>query len=354
MSGEERVRIDLIPFIIVLLGLFVGYLFFKLNFFSKKSSPIAFSTLSPWKEEKKTVLEKFVKLPLILMMIALSLLVIAFINPHKLVEMVNTPPPTKGLALYLLLDRSGSMSQKNGPLSKFDNLKLAAKKFIETLPNDLIGVVAFARSADIISPLTLDHKELISKISRLEVVQNKVDDGTSISYAIFKTAHLIEAAKIFQKRLPPNTASPYKMESVSIFVITDGLQDPNPLDKDNPFRSMELEEAANYAKEKEIKVSILNIEPKVLDPKYAPNIRQMEKIARMTGGDFFPLRSVQEVYPLLEKIVKEEKKNLLLDNEQNFYKVHSFSFIFIFGALFFAALSLILNALYFRVVDDLT
>ena len=44
----------------------------------------------------------------------------------------------------------------------------------------LIGIVAFARYADALCPLTLDHGNLLAILDQLEVVRDRSEDGTAV------------------------------------------------------------------------------------------------------------------------------------------------------------------------------
>jgi Ca-activated chloride channel family protein len=260
-------------------------------------------------------------------------------------------PPYEGLAFYLVLDRSGSMGKivdhaaKEGAweaVTRFDRLQSAAIGLIHTFPNDLIGVIAFARAAEIIAPLTLDHKLLDKRIRGLGVIKDVKQDGTSIGYAIYKTSHLIAASKAFSAK---DDSAPYKILSAFMIIITDGLQDPSLLDKGNRLRTMELEEAAAFAKEKNIKVFIVNIDPRINEEQFAPNRREMERITAATGGRLIIASQLDELQKILLQIPKEEMSKIYPD--EDFIKTTRVSFY-----PYFVVLSLVLFA--FSLVLDQT
>ena len=61
-------------------------------------------------------------------------------------------------------------------------VKSVVSKFIDERPNDRIGLIAFAASPYIVSPLTLDHDWLLQNLERVNVGIG--DDGTAIGSAI--------------------------------------------------------------------------------------------------------------------------------------------------------------------------
>ena len=68
-------------------------------------------------------------------------------------------------------------------------------------PNDLIGLVTFARGAQVLSPLTLDDEAVIDQLKKLQVVTDEKQDATAIGYAVYKTVDLIAAAKHYAQEL---------------------------------------------------------------------------------------------------------------------------------------------------------
>ena len=62
-------------------------------------------------------------------------------------------------------------------------------------------MVTFARAAHVRVPLTLDHSLILKELSNLHVVTKSDEDGTSMGYAIFKTANLIVETRHFAENL---------------------------------------------------------------------------------------------------------------------------------------------------------
>ncbi|QLH36950.1 MAG: VWA domain-containing protein [Parachlamydiaceae bacterium] len=235
---------------------------------------------------------RFAKLPYYLNLGALGLFLIAFIDPHgfspkKPITQTNQNQlPTEGIGIYLLLDQSGSMAQEvsatiNGNrvnIRKEDLLKQVTSEFVEGnpteeldgRPNDLIGLVAFARVPHVLSPLTLDHKAILDDIQKLRVVQKQDEDGTAMGYAIYKTVSLIAATKHYATELAQKGNPSYNIKSTIIILVTDGLQDPSILDKNSRLRNIGLEEAANYAKENGVRLYLINIDPNTYSDELAP------------------------------------------------------------------------------------
>lgn len=194
--------------------------------------------------------------------------------PKDDLAIVN-PPSNEGQAIYLVLDQSGSMEG-----AKLSTLKQVAETFIRSRPADLLGVVAFARTANVLSPLTLDHTLVLQALKNLQAVRAPEQNGTAIGYAIYKTASLIAATRQFMQ-------GQYNLKGAVMVLVSDGLQDPNSLDNDNPLRNQDIPEAAAFAKEQNVHLYMINIDPSISLDQYTAHRNQMRKAAESTGGQFF-------------------------------------------------------------------
>jgi Ca-activated chloride channel family protein len=291
---------------------------------------------------------------------ALCLFLLAFTDPHisatqDPLEETSFSNAVEGISIYLILDQSRSMAEKVDAyttqgtreiLPKLDLLKQVSKEFVMHRPSDLIGIVSFARSSQVLVPLTLDHPSVLDALNQLDIMRIKDQDGTSIGYAIFKTANLIAATSQYAKE---KTA--YEIKNSIMILVTDGIQDPNPLDKDKEWRSMDIPTAAAYAKKEGIKLYIINIEPRMAEEEFAPHRHQMKKAAEETGGKFFlsSSTSLSEVYDEINSLEKSKLPPHLKKQAQN---VRVFSFYpYLLGmglACFLLAIGL--SASFFKVI----
>ncbi len=285
--------------------------------------------------------ERLQALPHILKLIALGALLLAFLDlrlhfEHKGANDNKQPPheklATEGIAMYLVLDQSGSMAEDvnsrlpNGQLvriSKVELLKKVTTAFIkgdpqyglEGRPNDLIGFVEFARTAHVIVPLTLDRKVLLEKLNAFNVVPESAQDGTAIGYALLKTINLIAATRNYARDLIGQGKPAYEIKNFVIILVTDGLQDPNPTDKESRWRNIDPREAALTAKEQNIRIYIVNVDPRNGTEAFAPNRRQLQQAAESTGGKFFIVDSTTDLPEIYASIDKIEKSPLPFDVE---------------------------------------
>lgn len=271
---------------------------------------------------------KLAFLPRWLKYASLGLFLLAFIDPHLQIEKLTGDTTSKeGIAIYLVADRSGSMKEKVRVLSasdrwvtipKIDLLKQITEEFIRGnsrlgltgRANDLIGLAAFARTSQVLVPLTLDHQDVLNQLEKLHVVTNKEEDGTAIGYAIYKTVNLIDATRHYSQDLVGTDLPAYDIKNSVIILVTDGFQAPSPLDQGNRFRTIDMISAANYAKEKNVRVYLVNIEPALATEEFAPFRHLMQKVAEITGGKYYLISDQMGLGRIYADIDRLEKSAL--------------------------------------------
>lgn len=280
----------------------------------------------------------FGRVPDLLKLISLASFILAFVNPHFLVDrkwektgeltsqgdyLPSEYIPKKGIALYFVLDRSGSMVEKvpspfnTSSESKIDIVKKTTKRFIEGdpsmslpgRPNDLIGLIFFARGASVESPLSLDHQAILQSLDTFQHIGKQDQDGTAIGYAIYKTVNMIAATRHYEQELADKGEPAYTIKNSVIILVTDGMQDPNPLDKGKRLRNIDIPEAAQYAKENQVRLYMINVEPSLNTSAYSANRNIMQRAAELTGGKFYSVNSngsLEEIYHEIDQIEKTD------------------------------------------------
>jgi Ca-activated chloride channel family protein len=316
--------------------------FFRIKFFHYPNPAIRYSIADQIDPEGDSKVH-FSKLPSRILFLSLLFFSIGFLDlayRQEWKEQIDLPPkneesdeqitiPTEGVAVYLVLDRSGSMrepvvvSNQQGVrrITRLDYLKEVSAAFIEGdasvglegRKSDLIGLVAFARTAEILSPLTFDHKALLEKLADMRVAENSLEDGTALGYAVYKTANLIAATRNFAKEKREKEKAAYEIKSSVILLVTDGIPNPHPLDKGNHLRTMTIDEASRFAKEQGIRVYIVNVEPQILKRELAPFKRQLESAAEITGGQFFVADQRNTLPKIYHEIEMLEKSRIPFD-----------------------------------------
>jgi tight adherence protein B len=101
----------------------------------------------------------------------------------RAVPVTVAPASTEGLEVVLLLDTSGSMNENNA----IGSAKLAAASFLDELPAEVpVGVVAFADTPSLVSPLTTDRNALRGSIAQLRATgRTSLYDGIVFANSLF-------------------------------------------------------------------------------------------------------------------------------------------------------------------------
>ena len=171
----------------LLAGLLVPFVFVQVN---RRSASVAFSSLSLVGGGRRSLRERLVWLPAALLALATLALAIALAGPRtgNSVSRVER----EGIAITVVVDRSGSMEARDfvrgdASTSRLDVVKRIFTDFVKGggnfgagRPDDLIGIVAFARYADGLCPLTLDHGSVLAILDDIKTPDEQTEDGTAV------------------------------------------------------------------------------------------------------------------------------------------------------------------------------
>jgi len=89
----------------------------------------------------------------------------------------------RGRDILLAIDTSRSMLAADVSPSRLGRAKLVAEDLIAALPEERVGLIAFAGDADVQAPLTVDHETVIDAINHLDT-NTVARGGTDIASAI--------------------------------------------------------------------------------------------------------------------------------------------------------------------------
>jgi Ca-activated chloride channel family protein len=282
--------------------------------------------------------------PLVLRIAAVVLLIVALARPQQGREEVRDV--SQGIAIEMVVDRSGSMGQEliyqGARQNRLEVVKKVFKEFIrgngaelQGRPNDLIGMVAFARYADTVCPLTLSHGALDRFIESVQLVSRKNEDGTAIGDSLALAAARLKTAEELLKSAYGKPATPgpepqtragtalvqalpfgkdYQIKSKVIILLTDGQ---NNAGKRSPL------EAARLARDWGVKIyaigiggreSIVTIKTPFGDYKVpgGPGVDEetLKAIATETGGAYWLAESADKLMAIYQEIDKLERTEI--------------------------------------------
>lgn len=189
----------------------------------KSRGSVRFSTTASVKQLGHSARRTFLGLPFVLRAAVLVLIAIALARPQMGTERVLDI--SQGIAIEMVVDRSSSMqaelTHRGRRMNRLDVALDLFREFVAGRPADLIGVVTFARYADTICPLTLDHDTLTGFLPTVRLVERESEDGTAIGDAVaLAAARLEKAEEALARQL--GTEREYDIQSKVIILLTDG------------------------------------------------------------------------------------------------------------------------------------
>jgi Ca-activated chloride channel family protein len=302
--------------------------------------------------------QRFAILPLMLRVLALVCLVMALARPQTGREQIRDI--SKGIAIEMVVDRSGSMGAemeyKGERKNRLDVVKEVFREFVlgnggdlPGRPNDLIGMIAFARYADTICPLTLAHGALPLFLKSMKLVERREEDGTAIGDGLALSAARLKTAEQTLDKTRQEKKGGYEIKSKVIILLSDG---ENNCGKHDPLRAAEL------AKKWGIRVYTIAIGggqavTSIRTPfgiykiplERRVDTGVMKKIAEKTGGFFRKAEDAGSLRDIYEKIGKMEKSEIesikFVDYKESFP-------LFALAGLFLLACEILLNTTFFR------
>lgn len=262
-------------------------------------------------------------LPPTLRMLGIATLVVCVARPIKANE--RSRVFVEGIAIQSVVDRSGSMSAldfflDSGRVSRLTAVKRVLTDFIEGdeelpgRPDDLVGLISFARYADTVSPLTLDHAHVSSALDSVDIAMERTEDGTAIGDAL---ALAVERLRELDDRADQNGR---RIKSRVIVLLTDGENNAGDLDPELAARIADAFDVRIYT----IGVGSDGMAPTATRDHYGRTIMVRHKVsidedtltrvAEATGGRYFRATdtdSLREIYAEidgLEKTTTEQRR----------------------------------------------
>ena len=237
--------------------------------------------------------------------LVLALFIIALAQPR--LAKSTTEVKASGIDIMVALDMSGSMISEdfvvNGSrVNRFNMARSVLEGFIDQRPDDRIGLVVFASQAFIATPLTLDHDFLRENLDRLNIGTinaNQTAIGDALSAALNQLRAIKSKSKIVilmtdgqnnAGNVDPLTAA-QAAQALDVKVYTIGVGEqglaPMPVGR-NPFTGEQ----------------VYQNEPVDIDE------ATLQKIAQMTGGQYYRAdnaKRFQQIYAEINKLEKTEE-----------------------------------------------
>ncbi len=282
---------------LVIPAILVWYIFKNRNM----NAEMKISSLTNFGKIRSSYKQYLRHLLIVLRLAALSALILVLMRPQSRSSYKDVK--TEGIDIVIALDISSSMLAKDFKPNRLEAAEELAVKFIDSRPNDRIGLVIFSGESFTQCPLTSDHDVIKNLFSGIKL--GMLADGTAIGNGLATSITRIKDSK---------------SKSKVVILLTDGV---------NNQGSVAPLTAAEIAKAFGIRVytiglgtmgkalSFAGIYP---DGSYAYEYadvvideKTMAEIADMTGGKYFratdndKLKDVYKEIDRLEKTIFEEK-----------------------------------------------
>jgi Ca-activated chloride channel family protein len=262
-----------------------------LRYFMQKKRTMQFSSTSALKTLPKSWRVYLQPILPVFYILGLTALIIAFARPQRGLD--DSRVRTEAVDIILLIDLSGSMDtkdfQKFGQrMTRLDASKEVITRFLESRPNDRIGMVAFATLPYAIAPLTLDHGWLIQRMEGLHTGMldgNRTAIGDGMASAI--------------NRLRESEA-----KSKVIILLTDGA---------NNYGTLAPENAASAAEALGIKIYTIGAggaRTGFFQQRQEVDEDSLKKIAKTTHARFYRARDLETLEAVYEEIDQLEKTEI--------------------------------------------
>jgi len=254
-----------------------------------------------------------------LLYLALTVFIIALARPQLGKSL--TEVDASGIDIMVVLDVSGSMLTKDFTVggdsaTRVDAIREVTRNFIESRPNDRIGIIAFAGRPYVVSPLTLDHDWLLQNLERVRI--GLVEDGTAIGSAMASAANRLNDKKSKSRaivlltdgennagKIPPNTAAEaIKALGIRLFAIGAGINGIAPVPVFDPSNGRPVTDVAGNVIYRNQKVDF--------------NEAGLKEVAKIAGGQFFRATDTDSLERIYRDIDKMEKSTVSVRKYQEY------------------------------------
>jgi Ca-activated chloride channel family protein len=257
--------------------------------------------------------------------IAAAFMIVGLARPQRTDS--QTSVTANGIDIVLALDISGSMQALdfkvgNVRVNRVAVVKSVVSKFIDERPNDRIGLIAFAATPYLVSPLTLDHDWLQQNLERINVGLG--DDGTAIGSAIAAAVNHLRTTATKSKvvilltdgvnnsgKIPPLAAAEAaRALGVKVYTIGVGVRGKAPV----PVR----DQAGNT----HVIMADVDVDEKTL-----------QAIATETGGQFYRATDTDSLQKIYEQINRYETSAQTVEKFEHVEELYRWTLFPAFGLL---------------------
>ncbi len=272
-----------------------------------------------------------------ILLLALMFLILALARPRGSVE--NEEVAVSGVEVMILADMSRSMLVEDmGGVSRLTVMKKELRRLLGMLPGQRVGLIAFAGTALLVSPLTLDHSILdmyIGSLSANTLLVQGTDFGIAfrMAWQAFRRGGISDISHGSRVVIVASDGEDNEQQAISvarelsqtgirIFTIGIGSLSGGPV----PIYDNK-EHKTGYKKDSQGNLIMSRFDEHAL-----------KKIARITSGGFYHLsvgdRSMEKIYSDIQSLEKGKTSYVSQAAYQEWYSVFILLALFC-GVLYF-------------------
>jgi Ca-activated chloride channel family protein len=249
--------------------------------------------------------------------IAILSFITALASPVKVIEYNNVKK--EGRDIMLVLDTSKSMEDRgfdsdNPKRDKFSVMVEVVSKFIAKRESDRVGLINFASSAFIASPLTFDKNYLLDILKKQRV--GLVGSRTAIYDSLLEAEYLLSASEA---------------KSKIVILLTDGM--------DNMSKTTFADILA-VSKKSDIKLYIIGI-----GGEHDIDRQKLEELAKAANGKFYFVSDKGALEKIYEEIDKAETTAIKSESYKRYFYFYYYPLV--------VAIVFFLMFVYFRSVKGI-
>jgi Ca-activated chloride channel family protein len=286
------------PYLLFLLVLipFIGWWYFQKQ--KGRGATLRFSHLSVIKSVHRVSAVRARYILFVLRLLVLSLLILGLARPQSGIK--GEEVLTQGIDIVLAMDVSSSMLAEDIKPNRVEATKQVAAEFIKGRKNDRIGMVVFAGQAFTQCPLTIDYGILLNFLDQIKV--GMIEDGTAMGMGLATAVNRLRNSEA---------------KSKVIILLTDGRNNRGEIDPITAAQAAQAFDIKVYTIGAGTRGSALYpVDDPFFGKRYVPmqvdvDDETLQKIANLTGGEYFRAtdrQSLEKIYHEIDGMEKTEIK----------------------------------------------
>ena len=244
---------------------------------------------------------KLINLPMLLRCLTFTLVVIVLARP--MTSNSWSRQHVEGIDIMLAMDISTSMLAEDVSPNRMEAAKDVAQEFINSRPNDNIGLTIFAGESFTQCPMTTDHTSLLNLLQNVRTdiaARGLISDGTAVGMGLANAVSRLKESKA---------------KSKVVILLTDGsnnMGDISPMTAAQIAKSLGIRvytigvgtnKVARYPMPVAGGVQYVNIPVEI-------DTRTLSDIAATTDGNFYRATNNRELKQIYQDIDKLEKTKM--------------------------------------------